>query len=109
MSANTVPGSRGLLLVGTVVSCRHEGYSRGVVQDYEYSRVTQSTFPVAFGPVWRSMNLSSVTVLGDQPKDRRLPRRTGAMAVAPTAAVAMKKRKRPTAKPAEVRAKADAA
>jgi len=67
-----------LPLIGTLVTAVFEGYTvQGTVMPYEHHSMAQSTFPVAFGPRWRTMTADSVTQLRDQPPGRRPPPPTG--------------------------------
>ncbi|WP_410646381.1 hypothetical protein [Amycolatopsis sp. cmx-4-54] len=71
--------------IGTLVTAVIDGHTiTGKVMPYQYSRLSQTTFPVAFGARRRTMTAATVTELPHQPPGRREPDRIGECA--PTAA-----------------------
>ncbi|MFC9249950.1 hypothetical protein [Amycolatopsis thailandensis] len=69
--------------IGTLVTAVIDGYAVvGEVMDYQQARLSQSTFPVAFGPLWRTMTPATITELPEQPPGRREPERVGECATA---------------------------
>ncbi|WP_284741834.1 hypothetical protein [Amycolatopsis sp. RTGN1] len=64
--------------IGTLVTAIFEDHTvQGKVMHYEHHSLAQSTFPVAFGPRWRTMTTDSITELPNQPPGRRPPPLTG--------------------------------
>ncbi|WP_410659558.1 hypothetical protein [Amycolatopsis sp. lyj-112] len=64
--------------IGTLVTANIDGHRiTGEVMPYQHSRYSQVTFPVAFGPRWRTMTTATITELPNQPPGRREPDRIG--------------------------------